>query len=92
MAAVALHTHWVPAYWRGNAHTRSVRTEFQGLFQLRLVLFAEEAASVLLLPWICGVSLPRCASDISRFLHRVRPAHPARLLPFRSTTPFHWHD
>lgn len=73
MAAVALHTHWVPQYWRSDAHTRAVRDEFQGLFQLRLVLFAEEAASVLLLPWLCGVCLARCAPDIARFLHRVRP-------------------
>lgn len=72
MAAVALHTHWVPQYWRGNAHTRAVRDEFQGLFQLQLALFAEEAASVLLLPWLCGVSLARSAPDIAAFLHRVR--------------------
>lgn len=78
MAAVALHTHWVPQYWRGNAHTRAVRDEFQGLFQLQLVLFAEEAASVLLLPWLCGVSLARSAPDIAAFLHRVRFARRCR--------------
>ena len=41
MMRVALHTHWVPLYWRARAHTREVRAEFQALFplQVRTCLF-----------------------------------------------------
>jgi autophagy-related protein 9 len=72
MANVCLHTHWVPLYWRGRAHTASVRADFQGLFQLQAILVGQELLSVVLLPWICAVTLPRCADDVAKFLREVR--------------------
>lgn len=72
MTKVALHTHWVPLYWRGRAHTASVRADFQGLFQLQVAIAAQELASVLLLPYLCAVALPRCADDVAKFLREVR--------------------
>jgi autophagy-related protein 9 len=78
MAKVCLHTHWVPLYWRGRAHTASVRSDFQGLFQLQAVLVAQELLSVVLLPWICAVTLPRCADDIAKFLRDVRTSTPLK--------------
>jgi autophagy-related protein 9 len=71
MQAVCMHTHWVPLYWRRRAHTLEVRDEFQSLYQYQLVLFLEEVVSVLALPWLCGVSLPRSSGDIALFLQRV---------------------
>ena len=70
MRVVLAHTHWVPPYWRGRAHSAAVRAEFGSLFQYQVMLFAEEALSVLLLPWLC-LLLARSSHDITSFLHKV---------------------
>lgn len=75
MMKVCLHTHWVPLYWRARAHTAEVRADFQALFQLQLSLLAQELASVLMLPWLCAVALPRSADDVAKFLRNVRFCH-----------------
>ena len=71
MREVRAHTHWVPPYWRGKAHSAEVRSEFSGLFQYQVLLFFEEALSVVLLPWLC-LLLSRSSHDIVSFLHKVR--------------------
>ena len=38
---------------------------------MQVVLLAQELASVLLLPWLCAVALPRRADDIAKFLRTV---------------------
>lgn len=70
MREVAAYTHWVPAYWRGKAHSSEVKSEFSGLFQYQVVLYFEEALSVVLLPWLC-ILLARSSRDIVSFLHKV---------------------
>lgn len=72
MREVRAHTHWVPPYWHGKAHSAEVRSEFSGLFQYQVLLFFEEALSVVLLPWLC-LLLSRSSHDIVSFLHKVRP-------------------
>jgi Autophagy protein ATG9 len=49
-----------------------VRADFQSLFSLRAALILQELASLLLLPWLCAVELPRCADDVAKFLRNVR--------------------
>lgn len=70
MREVLANTHWVPPYWRGKAHSSEVRSEFSGLFQYQMLLYLEEALSVVLLPWLC-ILLSRSSHDIVSFLHKV---------------------
>lgn len=70
MREVRAHTHWVPQYWHGKSHSSEVRSEFSGLFQYQVLLYMEEALSVVLLPWL-AVLLSRASHDIVSFLHKV---------------------
>lgn len=63
MAELVAHTHHLPRHWRGRAHTAEVQEAVSGLFQLKLLLFLEELASVLVTPFILGCSLPKCAGE-----------------------------
>lgn len=74
MMEVVKLTHWIPRHWRGRAHTREVQEDFQGLFQYQVVLWLEEVASILLMPYVLWVSLPASANGIAKFLREVRPA------------------
>ena len=76
MAKVSRHTHWVPLYWRRRAHTEAVQAEFLSLFPLQVALVFQEVAAVLLLPYICLITLPRSADSIAHFLRSVRSAVP----------------
>jgi hypothetical protein len=97
MMKVCLHTHWVPLYWRSRAHSAEVRCEFQSLFQLHLAIIGQEFGSLLLLPYICFVSLPRSADDIAKFLRNVCSCgyrcctwaivSPPSLVPYACETP-----
>jgi autophagy-related protein 9 len=82
MNEIVAHTHWVPSYWRGKAHTSEVRSEFSGLYQYQVVLYLEEVLSVVLLPWIC-ILLSQSSHEIISFLHKVRIS--ATLLAFDSS-------
>ncbi len=31
------HTHYLPRHWRGRAHTREVQSQFQALFQFKVI-------------------------------------------------------
>lgn len=33
------HVHYLPAAWRGRAHTKDVAAHFQDLFQFRAVIY-----------------------------------------------------
>jgi len=61
MAELVAHTHHLPRHWRGRAHTAEVQESVAGLFQLKVLLFLEELASVAVTPFILGCSLPKCA-------------------------------
>lgn len=91
MAKVARKTHWMPLYWRRRAHTAEVRGEFQALYQYQLALALEELISVILLPWICWVALPRSADDIAAFLRDVREPSPLPPAPPFLTCPVATH-
>nr|XP_023014108.1 autophagy-related protein 9A-like [Leptinotarsa decemlineata]XP_023014109.1 autophagy-related protein 9A-like [Leptinotarsa decemlineata] len=51
LQCVVLHTHYLPSGWRGQAHTSTIREEFQQLFQMRVVGLLEELFSPLLTPY-----------------------------------------
>ncbi|MEW5298047.1 MAG: hypothetical protein WDW36_001210 [Sanguina aurantia] len=68
MCEVTYHTHHLPRHWRGMAHTSEVQSQFSSLFQLKVLLFLEEMASLLLTPLMLYYTLPECADDIVRFV------------------------
>lgn len=78
MAELVAHTHHLPRHWRGRAHTAEVQEAMSGLFQLKVLLFLEELASVAVTPFILGCSLPKCAGG--RRLAHSSTAHPRRSL------------
>ncbi|XP_072931168.1 autophagy-related protein 9A [Epargyreus clarus] len=61
------HVHYLPAAWRGRAHTRDVAAHFQQLFQFRAVYILFELLSPLLCPLVLLVSLRPRALDIVDF-------------------------
>lgn len=60
-------THYYPASWQGRLHTDEVRGEFSQLFKLKIMLYLEELASVILAPLILLFSLPNCAEQLIDF-------------------------
>ncbi|KAJ3305114.1 autophagy protein atg9 [Kappamyces sp. JEL0829] len=68
MNEVVLDTHYLPDEWRDRAHLPSVRDEFAGMFNHKLVLLLYELLSVLLVPIILYTSLPNCAGQIIDFV------------------------
>ncbi|KAJ8737382.1 hypothetical protein PYW07_000653 [Mythimna separata] len=60
------HVHYLPAAWRGRAHTKDVAAHFQQLFQFRAVYIIFELLSPLLCPLIL-FSLRSRALDIVDF-------------------------
>lgn len=52
LSNVLAHTHYLPQGWVGQAHTLRVRTEFQQLFQYRVVALIEELLSPVVTPYI----------------------------------------
>jgi autophagy-related protein 9 len=61
------YTHYGPKTWENRLHTDEVRQEFSALYKLELVLFLEEVASVILVPWVFMFSLPPCADSVIDF-------------------------
>lgn len=61
MAELVLHTHYLPRHWRGRAHSAEVQQAVSSMFTFKVLLFAEELASVVLTPFILAFSLPNCA-------------------------------
>ncbi|XP_050683995.1 autophagy-related protein 9A [Leptidea sinapis] len=60
------HVHYLPAAWRGRAHTRDVAAHFQQLFQFRAVYILLEVLSPILCPLVL-LSLRNRALDIVDF-------------------------
>ncbi|XP_075990508.1 autophagy-related protein 9 [Anticarsia gemmatalis] len=60
------HVHYLPAAWKGRAHTKDVAAHFQQLFQFRAVYILFELLSPLLCPFLL-FSLRSRALDIVDF-------------------------
>ncbi|XP_026481173.1 autophagy-related protein 9A-like, partial [Ctenocephalides felis] len=67
LAGVLAHVHYLPASWRGYAHTTSVRDSFSQLFQYKAVYLFYELISPLTTPFILLFWLRPKALDIVDF-------------------------
>ncbi|KAI0780544.1 APG9-domain-containing protein [Trametes elegans] len=67
MSDVVQYTHYMPDEWKGELHSKKVHAEFGQLFQMKVVVFAQELLSVLLTPFVLWYSLPPCAPAIVDF-------------------------
>lgn len=67
MQEVVHYTHYCPDAWRGQLHSQVVLAQFGVLFQLKLMVFAQELVGVLLTPFILLFSLPNCAEALIDF-------------------------
>lgn len=60
------HVHYLPASWRGKAHTKNVATHFQQLFQFKAAYLISELLSPIICPFVI-YSLRTRALDIVDF-------------------------
>lgn len=67
LSNVLAHTHYLPPGWIGQAHTSQVRTEFQQLFQYRVVGLLEELLSPFVTPYVLWRYIYPRALDIVDF-------------------------
>ncbi|XP_033762033.1 autophagy-related protein 9A-like [Pecten maximus] len=67
MRNILSHIHYIPDYWKGNAHTYKVRDEFAILFQYKLSYLIEELLSPLVTPFILCLSLRYKSLEIVDF-------------------------
>ncbi|KAH9001006.1 APG9-domain-containing protein [Lactarius akahatsu] len=67
MEALVQYTHYLPDEWRAQLHAKTVHTQFGELFQMKVVTFVTELASVVLTPFILWFALPPCAPAIVDF-------------------------
>lgn len=67
MTAVLANTHYLPATWRGMAHTNRVRDKFGQFFQFRAVYLINEILSPITTPFILIFCLRPRALDIVDF-------------------------
>lgn len=67
LSNVLAHTHYLPPGWRGQAHTSHVRSEFQQLFQYRIVGLLEELVSPIVTPYVLWKHLYSRSLDIVDF-------------------------
>jgi autophagy-related protein 9 len=49
---VLYFTHYMPSHWKGRLHSNEVRAEFSAMYQMKVLIFVEEVASLVLAPWI----------------------------------------
>ena len=64
---VVEYTHYLPSHWHGRLHSNEVRSEFTQLYQMKVVVFLEEMLSIILVPFILWISLPKCSDRIVDF-------------------------
>lgn len=64
---VVKHTHYLPANWKGQAHTIRIRSEFQQLFQYRVVGLLEELLSPIITPYVLFRNIYPRALDLVDF-------------------------
>lgn len=67
MTEVIHYTHYMPESWKGELHSQAIHKEFGELFQMKVLIFAQEFLSVVLTPFILWYSLPPCAAAIVDF-------------------------
>ncbi|KAH9945782.1 APG9-domain-containing protein [Epithele typhae] len=67
MTEVVQYTHYLPDEWKDQLHSKMVHEEFGHLFEMKVMTFAQELASVLLTPFVLWYSLPQCAPAIVDF-------------------------
>ena len=68
MQEVIDFTHYEPTHWRTRLHTVEVKKEFEQLYQMKLLMFAEEVFSMILTPFVLWISLPKCSERIIDFI------------------------
>jgi autophagy-related protein 9 len=61
------YTHYMPNHWQGRLHSDEVKKEFATLYQLKIAIFLEEVASIIITPFILWFSLPKCSDQIIDF-------------------------
>ncbi|VDC03011.1 unnamed protein product [Peniophora sp. CBMAI 1063] len=69
MVELVNYTHYLPAQWKSKygLHSKAVHAEFGQLFQMKVLTFVTELASVILTPFILWHSLPPCAPALVDF-------------------------
>jgi autophagy-related protein 9 len=60
-------TRYCPASWEGRLHSDEVRREFSQLYKPKVVVFIEDALSMILNPFVLWFALPRCADRLIDF-------------------------
>ncbi|KAK6357013.1 autophagy protein atg9 [Orbilia javanica] len=64
---VMYHTRYSPPEWKGRLHSDEVKKEFSKLYELKIVIFFWEVASIILTPFVMWFSLPKCSDRIIDF-------------------------
>ncbi|KAF3912944.1 hypothetical protein ABW21_db0200494 [Orbilia brochopaga] len=64
---VMYHTRYSPPEWKGRLHSDEVKKEFSKLYELKIVIFLWEIASILLTPFVMWFSLPKCSDRVIDF-------------------------
>ncbi|EON63863.1 hypothetical protein W97_03091 [Coniosporium apollinis CBS 100218] len=59
--------HHSPAHWQDRLHTDEVRKEFSAMYQMKVLIFAEELLSMIFTPLVLIYSLPRSSERIIDF-------------------------
>lgn len=67
MAHVIEWTHYYPNHWHERLHSDEVRKEFTALFKPKIVIFLEEALSMIFAPYVLCISLPNSAEQLIDF-------------------------
>ncbi|KAJ9659434.1 autophagy protein atg9 [Neophaeococcomyces mojaviensis] len=67
MEEVIEFTHYRPAHWEGRLHTVEVKSEFEQLYQMQIVVLLEEILSMIFTPFVLWISLPKCSDRIIDF-------------------------
>ncbi|EJU05272.1 APG9-domain-containing protein [Dacryopinax primogenitus] len=67
MRDVVEFTHYMPAEWQDQLHSKTIHTEFGKLYEMKITIFVQELVSVILTPFILWFSLPACAPAIIDF-------------------------
>lgn len=69
LSNVLANTHYLPAGWKGQAHTKKIQGEFQQLFQLRVSGLLEELLSPIITPFVLLFYVAPRSLDIVDFFH-----------------------
>lgn len=69
MRRTAALTHFLPEEWRRNSSSYDVRDKFSAMIPFRLALLLRELVSVICVPYVLAVVLPRYADDVAKFFY-----------------------